>query len=86
MDVAFLFEIIKNRPAFTSTQSASHRKIEFGIVLCFFIYNSFTYSIFEKIGQHLLPLKVRHATLIFELIYLNVYLDSCLFLGLNLIP
>ncbi len=39
-----------------------------------------------KIHAHLLPLKVRHRNLNFELIYLNVYLDSCLFLGLNLIP
>ncbi len=38
----------------------------------------------SKIHAHLLPLKVRHRNL--ELIYLNVYLDSCLFLGLNLIP
>ncbi len=40
----------------------------------------------SKIHAHLLPLKVRHRNLNFELIYLNVYLDSCLFLGLNLIP
>ncbi len=40
----------------------------------------------SKIHAHLLPLKVRHRNLELELIYLNVYLDSCLFLGLNLIP
>ncbi len=35
-----------------------------------------------KKHAHLLPLKVRHRNLELELIYLNVYLDSCLFLDL----
>ncbi len=40
----------------------------------------------SKIHAHLLPLKVRHRNLELWIDYLNVYLDSCLFLGLNLIP
>ncbi len=40
----------------------------------------------SKIHAHLLPLKVRHRNLELWIDLLNVYLDSCLFLGLNLIP
>ncbi len=40
----------------------------------------------SKIHAHLLPLKVRHRNLELWIDFLNVYLDSCLFLGLNLIP
>ncbi len=39
----------------------------------------------KKIGQHLLPLKVRHRNIEFELIYLNVYFDCYFFLSINLI-
>ncbi len=39
----------------------------------------------KKIGQHLLPLKVRHRNIELELIYLNVYFDCYFFLSINLI-
>ncbi len=40
----------------------------------------------SKIHAHLLPLKVRHRNLELWIDLFKVYLDSCLFLGLNLIP
>ncbi len=87
MDVAFLFWNHKKIGQHLLPLKVPHRKIEFGIVFMFlYLLIHSLIHIFEKIGQHLLPLKVRHRNIDLWIDLLNVYLDSCLFLGLNLIP
>ncbi len=43
----------------------------------------FCFEIVQKYNAHLRPLKVRHRNLELWIDLFNVYLDSCLFLGLN---
>ncbi len=80
MDVAFLFWNHKKRPAFTSTQSASPQDWVWNLFCLFYSFIHFSY--FWKIGQHLLPLKVRHRNIELWIDYLNVYFDCYSFFQL----
>ncbi len=74
MDVAFLFWNHKKIGQHLLPLKVPHRKIEFGIVFSFFIYYSFTYSYFWKNRPAFTSTQsASPATLIFELIYLNVF-------------
>ncbi len=81
----FCFEIIKNRPAFTSTQSASPQDWVWNCIYVSLFIHSFTYSYFWKnrpaftSTQSASP---QHWTLNW---YLNVYFDCYFFLSINLI-
>ncbi len=81
----FCFEIIKNRPAFTSTQSASPQDWVWNCIYVSLFIHSFTYSYFWKKASIYFHSKCVTATLNFELIYLNVYFDCYFFLSINLI-
>ncbi len=63
-----------------------HRKIEFGIVFMFlYLFIHSLIHIFEKIGQHLLPLKVRHRNIELWIDLFKCIFDCYFFLSINLI-